>query len=218
MTELMVLTSPMASASLTPSDPIIIYGNSDLASQASLKGWTGDGSAENPYMITNLSFDAGSGTAISITETSLFVIIKNCTITNSNHGISIYRSSNVTIVGNTIYGISGGTDIDLGYSNNITINNNDCSGYYGIYLTSSSNNTISNNTCSGNSEYGVYLYSSSFNDIFDNNCSGNGFGIRSLESSSNNDFLNNTCSGNDQDGIWLEDSSRSTLSDRKSVV
>ena len=215
MTELMVLTSPMASASLTPSDPITIYGNSELASQASLKGWTGDGSAENPYMIANLTIEVSwmGGTAISITETSLFVTIKNCTITTSYQGIDIYRSSNMTIVGNTIHGQTmDGDDIRLSSSNNNTIINNNCSGYLGIELSSSNNNTVSNNNCSGNSEYGVSLYSSSFNDIIDNNCSGNGFGIRSFESSSNNDFLNNTCSDNDQDGIWLEDSSRSTLS------
>ncbi|MDW5562822.1 MAG: NosD domain-containing protein [Methanomassiliicoccus sp.] len=211
MTELMVLASPMASASLTPSDPIVIYGNSDLVSQASTKGWTGDGSAENPYTIANLSFDAGSGTAISISETSLFVTIRSCTITTSYHGINIYRSSNVTIVGNAINGLSSGVDILLGSSNNNTISNNNCSGYRGMYLSSSNNNIISNNNCSGIIEIGIYLYSSNNNDVLDNNCSDNSFGIRSIWST-NNDFLNNTCNGNDQDGIWLDESSRSVLS------
>ncbi len=210
MTELMVLASPMASASLTSSEPIVINGDADLASQASLKEWAGDGSAENPYMIADLTFDAGSGTAISISGTSLFVTIKNCTITNSNYGIDLSRSSNVTIMGNTIQGMSGQMGICLyDTSSNNTISDNTCYGNWnGIYLDSSSNNTISNNTCNGNL-FGIYLDSSSNNTLTNNRCNDSYIGIW-LSYSENSEFSNNTGS-NDYYGIYIECSGDSII-------
>ncbi|MCD4809591.1 MAG: right-handed parallel beta-helix repeat-containing protein, partial [Methanosarcinales archaeon] len=102
--------------------------------------------------------------------------------------------------------------INVAFSSNITIRNNNCSNnnYAGIFLDSSSNSSISNNNCSNNNYAGIFLDGSSNSSISNNNCSGHwdGWGFFgeygiSLDGSDSNIISNNTCLKN-RDGICIE--------------
>jgi len=102
--------------------------------------------------------------------------------------------------------------INVAFSSNITIRNNNCSNnnYAGIFLDSSSNSSISNNKCSNNNYAGIFLDGSSSSSISNNNCSGHwdGWGFFGeygifLDGSDNNIISNNTCLKN-RDGICIE--------------
>ncbi len=102
-----VFGSSMVSASLTPTTPIAIDGNSDL------DPYPGSGNASNPKVIANLSIDGQGGVGISISNVDIFLTIYNCTIYNSSYGIKIVGSSNISVDNNTITGVSGSHGILL---------------------------------------------------------------------------------------------------------
>jgi len=106
------------------------------------------------------------------------VILGNCT--------------NMVVSGLTLTHASIG--VQLGFSSNNTITNNNCSGnsIYGIDLEYSSNNTITNNHCIGNSEEGILLWSSSNNNITNNTCLDNLWRGIYLSFSGTNNIMNNT--------------------------
>jgi parallel beta-helix repeat protein len=68
----------------------------------------------------------------------------------------------------------GTVGIQMGFSNDNTIDNNNLSNSrYGLYLTNSDGNTILNNTVSYNTEYGIQLQVCDNNLIYHNNLIGN---------------------------------------------
>lgn len=68
------ITSPQITERLT------INGNVDLANQAIAKGWSGDGSAEDPYIIEDYYYNLATthGFLINIENTDKYLIIRNC--------------------------------------------------------------------------------------------------------------------------------------------
>ena len=118
-------------------------------------------------------------------------IIKNCTITNADEGITLGFSSNNTLSFNTFQ-----TDIKglrLQYSNsNIIARNIFLENEYGLYITHSYNNEIVQNEFIQNTKYGCWICCNSNHntfhrnnfsqntepayDIFDNSWSKNGIG------------------------------------------
>lgn len=176
-------------------DPIEIDGNDDFAAQVTANGWDGDGTENNPYKIQNYHIVAAGPSGIKISNTDVYFFIKYClieyatssgkagielhsvtngyirnnSITNNNHGVSLYDSSSNTI------------------SNN-TINDND----YAIYL-SGSNNTIRHNIIKNNEE-GIALFSDT-NYVIGNTIVENNKAISLFGSSSNiitKNIVNNT--------------------------
>jgi parallel beta-helix repeat protein len=109
------------------------------------------------------------------------VILANCTgVTVENQNVS-----------------GGSVGIELGYSDNNTLNNitSSSNNEDGIQLWSSSSNTLTNNTASSNNDNGIYLgWSSSDNTLSRNTVSGNFCGINI--SSSGLTVSNNTISYN----------------------
>ncbi len=101
----------------------------------------------------------------------------------------------------------GSIDIEVAYSSNITIRNNNCSNNVvygsGIYLWKSVNSTIYNNTLI-NSGYGIVLYYYSDNNTISNNTieTSHYDGIY-LWASNNNTITNNIISNNSEYGIYL---------------
>jgi len=88
------------------------------------------------------------------------VILANCTLMNvTNQDCS-----------------NGSVGILIGYSQNLHVMNNICSGSQqsGIHISSSSNCTISNNTCLSNNEDGIRLSRSDTFTLEENTCSSNG--------------------------------------------
>ena len=93
--------------------------------------------------------------------------------------------------------------IDLHYSNNNTITNNNASNNYeGICLWYSSNNTITNNIANSNNDRGIGLWYSRNNTITNNLANSNVDGIV-LGHSSNNTITSNIMNSNSDDGIYL---------------
>jgi parallel beta-helix repeat protein len=143
-------------ASFIPHSPITISGNSDFVSQ----GWPGDGSPLAPYIIESLEIAADS-TCISISNTDVHFIVRNCTLSSTivgeNAGIYFSHVGNGTVENCTISyfdtGISQGITEDCTVSNNTII---DCTDY-GIYLYSGLNCIFDNNTIVDCGGYGMYL-------------------------------------------------------------
>lgn len=123
--------------------PISIDGNADFAIQADLKGWLGDGTQVEPYIIKNLTINGYSNFLIAIRNVDAYFIITDCVISNGEY--SGFYFSNVThsqIINNTL-------------------NNN----YYGLYLVSSDNNIVINNTICNSELSGMILTGTSSNNI-----------------------------------------------------
>ena len=100
--------------------------------------------------------------------------------------------------------LNNGSNIDIAYSTNITVRNNNCSNNgAGIYLWKTGNSTIYNNTLL-NSDYGIILYYYSDNNTISNNSiNSNHYDGIYLWASNNNTISNNVISNNTDYGIYL---------------
>jgi parallel beta-helix repeat protein len=81
---------------------------------------------------------------------------------------------------------------------------------YGINISYSDNNTITNNDCIFISNYGINVFNSNNNTIDNNNCSNSANGIY-LEYSKNNSITNNKLYSVNNVGMWLVKSKNNTL-------
>jgi len=188
-------------------DPIHINGydpNSNW-SWALDQDWChlGDGSRSNPYIIENITIDAGgSGSGILIENSiNIYFKIKNCTVYNSgteddDAGIKLNNTNNGEINNNTCSLNNNG--ILLIDSNNNTILNNTANNNSGagIFLKFSDNNTISGNTANNNGVVGISLEISSENIISGSTANKNIYGISVFRDSSNNTVSGNTANNN----------------------
>jgi parallel beta-helix repeat protein len=163
-------------------------GNGTWDDVKSFNWISGYGNSTHPYILENITINANSvGSAITIGNSSVHFIIRNCTVYNS--------------------GSSGMPDYDSGIrlsnvSNGIITNCSSYSNLYGIFTELGINNEISDNIIKSNS-YGIYLYKSNFTTIIDNSVDYSViygitlFGIFPFYSS--NDIIkNNTFNGNDR--------------------
>jgi len=169
-----------------PHDPIIITSDADFSNQASYEGWSGDGTAANPYIIENLDIDhfGANGYCISIYDTTVYFIIRNCLLHNATSGSGIFLS-------NVTHG---------------QVINNTCTGNdWGIALSFSDSNLLENNTCTSNANSGIWLSGSDSNNLTGNICADNWRGIELVTSSSGNVITNNTCTDNTNIGLYIAD-------------
>jgi parallel beta-helix repeat protein len=213
--------NPPSYSSLTPHDSITVTSDSNFTDY----GFTGSGTAEDPYMIEGYNITTTSDDGIYITTTTKYFIIRNCyvdadktnicirdvadgtatvinnTCANSWNGIWIESSCNSTVSNNTCY--NNDDSIDLYYSGNSTVSNNICyNNGHGIILSLSGSSTVVNNTCSNNANLaGIGLVLSDNTTISDNTCNYNGWGIY-ISSSDSSTISKNTCSNNNIRGIW----------------
>jgi parallel beta-helix repeat protein len=120
----------------TTDTPISIDGNTDFATQAGQKGWTGVGTQTDPYVIANLVIGGYCDDLIEVRNVDLYFIITNCSLINSDYcGIYFNNVSNGQIINNTL-------------------NDNE---NYGIHLEDSCNNTLTNNILNNNDASGLNL-------------------------------------------------------------
>lgn len=171
-----------------PKDVIRIDKNFDLMAIAKY----GNGTIGNPYVIENLTIDAkGAGNCIYIGNTTLYFIIRNCSLTGADGNTNPTSNG----AGITLNNVRNGRIV----SNNVSNNKN------GIYIYSSSNIEIEKNHCvnhtSHGNAYGIELYFSKFNTVRNNTIINNSHGITLLGSSSNNTIENNKCILNINSGI-----------------
>ncbi len=140
--------------------PIVVHNNTDLADLMALNDWPGDGSSANPYIFQNLEINAtGASNAISIGNTSSYLIITNSHLTNASllsigfgegAGIFLFNTSHVLIVNNTI---------------------GECR--YGVLIRNSTSTTVYNNTVTQCSSFGLVSNGSSGNTFYGNALTGN---------------------------------------------
>jgi len=168
---------------------------------------SGNGTASNPYVIEGWNISATSVNGISIQNTSMHFIVRDCFVHDggwSHHGIFLYNSFNGVLTDNNCSNNTHG--IRLFSSDDNIISNNTCSdNEYGTYLINSWRNAIRNNTCSSNSVSAIFLTSmSDWNTLSGNNCSSNDMtGIYLFTQTDHNIIDNNNCSNN-QVGITLD--------------
>ncbi len=172
--------SPNTELSLTSiTTSMIFYNDSDFLTY----GLNGSGTAEDPYKIENLSFEVYNNYSIHISQITKSFIIKNCSfksntwcirvssVTNataqivdnyfdSTYGISIYYTSNFTILNNKVY--TDKHSISVTDSDNFNISSNICK--EGIGVSYSSRARIFNNTIS------YAIYSTSIEVRYSTNC------------------------------------------------
>jgi parallel beta-helix repeat protein len=170
--------------------PIIINGNGDftLANGVSPGG---DGTYGNPYIIEDFTIEIdGPTNCIFIGNTSAYFKIQNCTLENSDTSGTTIRLNNVTnglIFDN---GITLGA-IQLFYSYNITISDNQILDCREIYFWFSDNNELRNNYIQ-NSTNGITLVKSNNNTIIANEIYDCGdYGIKVYSASNNTRIIEN---------------------------
>ena len=169
---------------------------------------TGNGTLTDPYIIANLTIDAGGEIGIKIENSESYGIIQNCTILNAHVGIHIYMVSNCEVQSNSLENIPGGISShycrNSRFVNNIIVNNSIC----GIYLNDLRNSTVEKNLLFNSR---IVLGSSSNNIIQENNIiHALGTGIE-LGSSTNNILIDNVIT-NSSCGIAISSSSYNILS------
>lgn len=168
------------SRSLELSEPIHLYEDPDLASEASANGWPGSGSQVDPYIIQDLDIDGtGNSYGLFIGHIESHLVIRNCTIHDADtasspqyrgNGIYMIGSANITIEECTIIN-NNASGIFVRMSNNLTIDNNLVSGVpngSGIYLWEVENSTVTGNTVHDTHYFGITLQTVKDCDVIDN--------------------------------------------------
>ncbi len=144
--------SVQASYNDTIEGPIIFTGN-DWTDYNFVKG---NGSMENPYIISNLIFTGNSDYGIFIQNSTAFSIIHNCSIQNSTYGIYLTESescviTNNTFTGNSIAAIAGNCSENCNISKNYIHHN----AGDGIYMYDSKRFIIQSNEIHYNEGVGI---------------------------------------------------------------
>ncbi|NHJ25053.1 MAG: hypothetical protein EAX89_10785 [Candidatus Lokiarchaeota archaeon] len=197
-------------------DQIIIDGNLDFHNTATIKGWSGDGSKENPYLVKSITVNA-SEIMISIKNTNLFFRVRNFLLSGGKKGIYLENISNGEISDCVIENVAYG--IQILSSNNCSLLNNTIKScrYYGIHVgNNNQTSVISNNiNMTGNSislcqKSGINFVCSDGNLVMYNYISENENGIH-LSSSHMNYFIHNRIYNNLRSGILLEESGNNTI-------
>ncbi|MHA2039268.1 MAG: right-handed parallel beta-helix repeat-containing protein [Promethearchaeota archaeon] len=160
---------------------------------------TGNGTFSDPYIIEDLVITTFPESGILIENSSVYLIIENCSIGHA---------------------AQPNAGIELANVNNSQIINNDCTlNYHGIYLRNCNNNTISGNTASDTegSGYtlaiGILLENCSNNIISGNTANYSGDGGIQLRSCDNNVISGNTVNeGKDGFAILLSNCKNNTVS------
>jgi len=189
---------------------------------------SGSGTWSDPYIIENVTINGqNSGSGIFIRESSVYFIIRNCTLSNSGNnlptldsGINIQNTRNGFLINNSII-TNNGFGIVLEDANNFSvldnrIINNDRSGVFmdtQYDNVNSNDNLIENNTIPSNNEYGIYIdatWNPSITEIKNNIIRNNIInfndldGIRSIDAESNS-IIKNEIFNNTEDGIHIRD-------------
>ncbi|MFX0021273.1 MAG: OmpL47-type beta-barrel domain-containing protein [Candidatus Hermodarchaeota archaeon] len=158
---------------------------------------TGSGTVEDPYIIANVTINGQNlGNCITIQNSNVFFIIRNCTLYNStggywDGGIKLKNVRNGQLIDNDC-SENAGNGIYIESSNFNTISGNILSNNVrmGVRLRYSHQNVISDNTVESN-DRGIYISESDDNIVSDNYISKNGHGIYSSWGSERSHYINN---------------------------
>jgi parallel beta-helix repeat protein len=206
-----------------PHGPITINGDSNFSATAVAEGWSGDGSAQDPYIIENYDITLGPTpeASINITNTRANYTIRGCNLigpeATPSYGIYLVNSTNGRIINNMITKFANGVNVVGGSSNLVVTGNNISYNSYSIWWEDSDNLTITQNHCSHNFFTGIYISNSDEGTISGNNCSGNGnHGIHLYSISRYHVLTDNICIKNTWNGLRLESAIENTLENNTS--
>ncbi|MFW9838293.1 MAG: NosD domain-containing protein [Candidatus Thorarchaeota archaeon] len=154
----------------TPHAPVVIENNTDFDTQ----GWPGEGSVEQPYLISGLNINSTTVgvPAINITNTDVHFFIKDCWLTANAttvvylESVSHARVKNSTIL-NSERGVVALHSDDLTVIDNLFYDFN----WAGVYFEDCSSSTLVNNNCTA-CFVGIHIEQSVFTSIEDNYCEG----------------------------------------------
>lgn len=164
----------------TTRGPLVIDSNELLNATAS----GGDGSAGNPYRLSEYIIAASSGHGIELRGTTAHVNLSGHLVSAggaSYDGVRIVNARNVTLYGSTIEG-----------------------NRFGVYVSNSRDITIAGNTIK-TSQKGVYLDQSTSVSVRDNRISLNSVDVQLKGSSRNNLTRNDLSTSTGQTGLFFED-------------
>ncbi|MFX1507595.1 MAG: nitrous oxide reductase family maturation protein NosD [Promethearchaeota archaeon] len=149
---------------------IYINGNDDFITQANAEGWPGEGTAQNPYVISGYEITgSGSENLIDIWEIDIHFRISYCELDSGYYGIHLHNVENGEVSNNEISNSEEG--ICLHYCQNIRVTDNTLSNnIYGIFLYYSGNNVITSNTLIAG---GLYIFGDEYSDFLQSEVSEN---------------------------------------------
>jgi parallel beta-helix repeat protein len=149
------------------------------------------------------------------------VILINCSNINVNDqdlsdgsvGIEVAYSSNIIMNNNNVSGGIYGIYDYVTNGNTITGNDANFCRERGIYVGYSDGCTISGNNASYNEQFGIYLRGSSGCDVIGNNASQNQDDGIYIRESDDNNIIDNTVISNQDDGIYVRESDANDIFD-----
>ncbi|UYP45866.1 hypothetical protein NEF87_002151 [Candidatus Lokiarchaeum ossiferum] len=201
-------------------DTIFIDPTQDDMSWKDCPYVTGSGAKSNPYKLQNLIIDADeSGSGIRIENSEKYVLIENCTITNSGYlaqdaGITLMRCDNVIIRNCTFIENYKGIYSAYGEFNQVLncdfINNS----RIGLYPYVSKNGIYSGNYICGSEQMGLYSHFS-VGDTFQGNHIEFNFKGTVLFEGLEHKFSNNYIINSTSNGLEVYDTKNTTITQNK---
>lgn len=192
------------------SEPLLIDSNSDFDTN----NFTGDGTKNDPYIISNLNITAtGMTMAIEVKSTTAYFIIKECLILSEYIGIGIQYIAYGTckITNNVIISSSGdGGGILLNNLGGSNITNNECANFMqGIHLNVVNDCLIKGNNLIANNYQGINIRYSNRNVISFNSIKYSAqHGVALVGTSNDNKVYQNEFCNNSQEEEYLIDGER----------
>jgi parallel beta-helix repeat protein len=151
------LTLVNALSAYTPHDPILINGDSEFNSTAQAEGWLGNGTTSDPFVISGLEILTDAESAISITGTTAYFVIRDCYLIGASYSVRLAYLSFGTLE-NVFTKESLTAGVFVEWSNNVTLRNVSCiDTEHGLSFFESHNITIRDSTCIGNWRYGIEI-------------------------------------------------------------
>lgn len=207
----------LTASALEPHPVISIDGNSAFATMAASEGWSGDGTAASPYVISGYVIDAaGGGSCILIQNTDLHFTIQDCQLMNAaaisypsapGAGVALVNVHNGRVSGVQVD--SSEIGVALIRSDNAVVDN--CSfmvSGIGVLLDGAEDCLVEESAFDGGLG-GISLISTVNVRIANNTLTNHGYGI-SVNGSTNSIVADNVCSYS-TDGIVVNASSGSDI-------
>ncbi|MHA1450719.1 MAG: right-handed parallel beta-helix repeat-containing protein, partial [Candidatus Hodarchaeales archaeon] len=211
--------------------PINLTSNEELEEFISDEGWLGNGTAINPYTISNVNITilnnntlkgiilenidlyvkidscfiemTGSNTAIDTDSVNNLLLLNN-TVVDAPYGFWIENSNDTTTLSNTFIRCKTSGAIFQKSHNASIINNTALYCWFGIYVSYSDHARLFNNTVQFSNQTAVYFFRANF-------CTTENLTIKSslgwgmyLNQANNCTIVNSTFTENVQDGIYSE--------------
>ncbi len=147
-----------------------IYLRGNTALDAFCAGNGTDGlSWASAHVLRDLVLDtSGTGTGIRIADTDRYIVLQNCTISNSKYGINLWNCSRVTVTGCKITNTNVGVMLEhvttINISGNVVAAN-----HKGVSLWCVNESQVGNNLFLENSIAGICLFQGSVNNSIRSN-------------------------------------------------